>query len=777
MSEADTGAPSPTAAAPPPGAARERRGPSLAPLCLLVFAVALALRLGFVLTLERRLVFGDEVWYAERAVALGRWVRTGEISPVEARNLLARGPLWTATECAAIAATADGGLAAAGTYGELSGSFNWQVLRCFQAVLDAATCALIAAAAGLLFDRRTAALAGLATALHPARIIFVERLLPQVEVGACLAAALLALAAAADHRPPLGPAMSRGRRRWLLAAAGAATALAGQFLPEVVGVPLVLAWLPACLLGAAQDGDDAVRGRLRAFAWILAGCAAIWVPRWVLLRAAFGYATPGTGTVYYVGGFWQVLDSAGWFPDNEAPAARALAQGGRGALAEAVRTFFERPLLCLWVYAGNVVRIWQYPSNTLRESFVLDFEAQTTLHQLLGLFTLGTAPAMVRLRPASALLAAPILLLTAGYALEQAETRYVLPALPLVLALAAAAVVRVADAYASVRLARAEAIALLAGGVLLVAASTRLTPQVLTGCLSPREYAGASAGVAVWLGAASAGLLLAARGTLRAWTGARGWAYAGATLVAGATALGLLGTSEWRAWSVDLGTPPETGAHALRTVIRLGEATAWAALPVPPGKAYLLIDAEGAGLERLEVTANGVRLPPQGSADPPADERFHKDYRIWLDRWDDTPDDVRQWHACLLPTEALATGRLEVVLRLPTAGEPTQVTIHGDAPEAFADGAYAGPCIGFGDDCRSLQRWVWSHRDPRLDGVTPLFSAGTRSARYDGERWDEDDLSPDAGRQSGAYRIRVLVLPPGVEGPSRALPAGAAAAY
>lgn len=725
--------------------------------CGLVFGLALLLRTGLVLVRADAPVHGDPLFYTGCAVRLGKFVHGEAMASGTRWAMFARGPLLPVVECVALAVAAPEVFGETHNYETLAQKSFWWRLRLLWAVVESLTCAVVAAIGWLLFDRRAGMLAGVLCSVLPSMVILPLRLYPQTWVAAGLALGLLGLA--------LG--LPRGKRAALVGA-GLAVGLAGQFLPAIFGLALPLIFLPG-LVYATWLPDARWRPGARVAVPFLLGHLAIWCVRWSAEQALCGGLVSLLQGVTTVQGFWQLLPSNGWSPDTlTAFGPDALEAGcGSGGLLAAL---WSHPSTSAELVGLNALRLWQFPSNWFREGFGLGFEGQTFVHQALLLFAVAVTPAFLFVRPAVALLLSPLLLLTGAYALCHPETRYVLPVLPLAALLASGAFVRIADGWGRTSNAESGRLWLVGGACLLLGCATVCTPAVLLG-LTGLQFKGAlAAATLLWTGMVATGMMLVARSVLRAWVGAERRLVAGVVVAGLVVGCATFGTSAWHEWSVDLGGPA-SACEALRMRLELPRGGP------APGRAFLLVDATGPELERLEATVNGIRLPRLGATETVQARPLLPLYGIWLGFWQASASSVRAWHATPMPAACLASGELEIVLRLAAGEGEKTVRVYGDGSEAFSGEDYHGPRPGFHHDNRSIYQWLWAHRDPRLDGVTRLQSVSATSSRLEQGEWRADDLSPQAGWQGGSYRLRVVVLPRGIDQPSPEIPDDALTYY
>ncbi|MBI5367292.1 MAG: hypothetical protein HZA54_09660 [Planctomycetes bacterium] len=714
--------------------------------CLAVFLLAAALRLEFVTRDHGLSESGDALFYARAGIRTWKGL-AGEAIPVPTLwRIFLRGPAMSLVEGAVIAATSPEDLRIRHYPQTVPGRPFWLYLRILWSLVDAATCALIAAAAWTIYDRTAGLAAGLISATYPAMVILQQVPYPQTWVGAGLAAALLGLA--------LG--MPGARRRPLLLG-GLAVGLAGQFAPTPIGLGLPLLFVPG-LLYCAWGRSTGLRPALPILRWFGLGVAAVWAARFAVELAVLGpqmFENPIYESASETA-LWHVLDSGGWIPDAYM---FELGQAPAKKLPSAFAVLSERPLRLTVMALWSAFRNWQYPANIFGLDYLTGFAGQTLWHQTLVLLALLVGPACLALRPAAALILSPILFLTAAYSLYLVHPRYLVPVLPFVAILLGDALARTVDAFMRGRFTRRNLASAAAGGALLFAVSTFLTPAVIAAGLPlPPESGILQATVAV-IALAAAGLALLLRGWAAAWTGAAVWSWVGATLVAGAIALAVFGESAWHEWSTELRSAPGAGPRALQATLDLPDDG------LPAGQVLLLIDADIPPGDPLELLVNDTPVGRVPRNDPSQDWQF-----VYFYGGKAAAGELRQWHAVPVPRALIAPGANRVRLQLAPSAGGAAVRIYGDYPDAFRAGNYSGPRIGFSQEGRSAFRLYWSKRDPRLDGTVRLGSRSSRAEALDETGWRADDLSAEAGRQWGALRVRLAVLPPPFTQPDPKLP-------
>jgi len=310
----------------------------------------------------------------------------------------------------------------AGIYG-VAGHRLWAA-RVVMAVLGAGTCVVVMAVARRLFDRRTAVLAGLLTAVYPKLVYYAGMLVTETMCTYLLAVAVALLLAAWQAEA--------GWSRWL--AGGVALGLAALTRSSLLlFAPVAAFWVLVA------------RSRRRRALWeaalVLVGFAVVMTPWWVRnyrVHGRFVAATTEGGYTLWVtnnpradgGGHCFLPEQAGEFDGlTEAEIDRLFWRKGMAW----IRT---HPGEFLRLVGAKLVRFWRLWPHAEHVGTATAVVAGVTFAPVLLLALWGLARARSRWRPVLLL----ILLFgyyTALHAVFMAITRYRVPIVPYLIVLAA----------------------------------------------------------------------------------------------------------------------------------------------------------------------------------------------------------------------------------------------------------------------------------------------------------------------------------------------------
>jgi tetratricopeptide (TPR) repeat protein len=428
----------------PPGAARD---------ALLVAAAAVAVRAVYLIQVRRTPLFDyvhlDPLYYLEwgRRIAAGDWLGS---------EVFEQSPLYPYLL---------GGLFA------IAGE-RLLLLRALQLALGAAACAGIGLLGRLAFDRRAGLAAGLLAACY-GPFPFYEGQVMKSFLKYVLATAALVLLVRAPRaaRPAV----------WL-AGAGAALGLLGLVRDNaLLLVPVMAAWA-----AAAVGGDR--RRRLAAAASLALSAAAAVAPATLRNLAVSGDLVPvtsGGGEVFYIGNYpeangaylpppWVRPSPAYEHEDFRAEAARRLgrpltrAEASRYWFAEGLRAIRADPVRWLRLEARKLALFWNFrelPDNYSYEVFCRFVPVLRLLPGFGLVAPLALAGMAITRRRFRELLPLHLVLVTylASVLLFFNFSRFRLPAVPVLLAFAGAALAGAIDAVRARAWRRAAAIAAAAG--------------------------------------------------------------------------------------------------------------------------------------------------------------------------------------------------------------------------------------------------------------------------------------------------------------------------
>jgi hypothetical protein len=616
-----------------------------------------------------------------------------------------------------------------------------------QCLISALTCVLIALIGCYAWDRGTGYLAGLLAAVYPAFIINSGRLYSET-FSAFLLCALAWLVLRGFSRPGNGYPM-------LFLAGVTAASLE---LTRSVMFLLCLALLPVFYM---QNRD---RRPLSAMAVLLLGFSTVLVPWWAVEKLAFGRTSLIVDRVgHYNFSVGNNIDTQGWL-SYPYPDLAGVEQKSYPALAR--QSIAKSPERWLKLMLDKPVRLFKLPWNDFRLNIgPFGPGLQAGFHQLLlllaaagvalGLGTgVGTPPDARQLRCRIVILG--ILGLHLIYLLFITVPRYNLTAMPLVILLGAAgasslalllkqrpgrvpAALAAAAGLVLFTAARADLIPLLASTPLLKTAGGWLAVSVLVKGLCVAAFL-----VSLWR------LLPYLRGRLKT---ARAAVLMLGPLLLLTVCLPARAHGRWYEWR--------------RQLTRAGEQITQS-IPIPPeamasvraGHGYLLLDADGAP-EGLEVCINGQPLSgpliPSLSLVPELKTVLPGAGGILLRECEYVFD-------CLTSAAGISNRDLRqwFLVPVPPGLNQRQLTVsvtQKNGPATTLFGAY-----NLGDGRLNVPATTLYSWEKAFYGVEN--DRGFTDTRYDtkpvrgtpvvpGE--EARDLSPDPGRQTGAYNVRLLV--------------------
>ncbi len=662
-----------------------------------------------------------------------------------------------------------------------------------QAVLGAAMVWLTFLTARRAFGTAAGVTAGLLAALYPPLVL---------TAGLLLAEGVLALLQSLGCYLLVRGLDPQARTSRLLGGVAVGVLMlrpAFQYVGVLCLVGLALGWVVTWRRGGDVGGSARARG-----SQLVGYCA----PYVVGLLIVAGPWLTVNGVVYgkavwsRTGDAWQQVywgiypPNRGWWPpDSPVPpkygveslpnawaAGRQIQPRDLDYLEAAVNQVRATPLQAMATEVNKLYQGFLSPFNTYAEQPPLVAPLATPLHRLLALLGLGGLALWWR-RPAPALVVA---LLTLGVSLpflvSHIDVRYTVPAALSATLFAGHAVAELvrrtrymgrARAYLAPVLAVCGVCAAVAIGVpVLLAALPSLAPLA-----AHRIHSAAVCGALVtagwlvgdWLGEAQDGTRAGGGGGV-----ARDWRLSGVftgavlALVAGIQALY---SGQWHEWSATL-RPGEAARQ--RIVLPAG----WT--PPPDARAEVRFYAQGARAQTYVpvVSVNGrvvAELGPAFAHGGPL--RFEERIMVTASQQGKARADVPQWYGVPLEMEALSGGavEIEVSLRPEPAGagrEPTWARIWGDYPSPAPDNRreqavqvgrrmYEGPAfhsrIHGADD--SFHKFVATGHS-RLWRRVVLDSREATAALVRSGTAQDGDLSDADGRQTGEFRIRVLVFGP-----------------
>ncbi|HSP99190.1 MAG TPA: glycosyltransferase family 39 protein [Candidatus Dormibacteraeota bacterium] len=718
------------------------RGPVRYLVYLIVIA-ALGLRLGFVLTSPARALYWDEPSYHRVAIGYLRALGgTTEPTPGEAVRLgLYRGEVYTATVALVYA-----------LFGEQP-----RAVFVLQALFDTATCLMLFGLARAVGGGRAGVIALTLAALYEPFIFSAARLQTETMTSLLYVGGLWMLCV---------PQRRRTR----------ASFCAGVLIAAAMLARPAMQWLFPPLLPAVlvRNSDRAWRARLTVVLVFAGGFLVVVGPRLLFTRALLGApAWSGTlkaGQDLYSG---AVFANVGWKTDGAAyadpprdellavigdpPTRRPLQDDMRAA---AVRIWRLHPMESAAVTLHKLYAAWLHPYNDSQWSFLTGVGGQERWHRLLLVLALIGMPLSLRRWRVAVVLLVTTLYLWLTYVVVKIEVRYAVMAMPMMICFAGVALAVLSTgaqrAWRAGQRTRLVTLAAVTAG--LVGLTTVSIPRLLQWLpLTPEGAHGARVAVIlaliVWLAHVAAALA----GPWWRRSTALVLLMPSVTTAALVVLVGRPLAQDWREWQATLA--PDRGIVSQEIVVPAASERAQSAelnfdlLPGPAGTGDVVVRLNGQEIKRYR---GGM-----ARADGDLSQDFYYQWIVAARGRTQTPD--RAWYRIPIPPELVVPGnRLTVELALEGDRDASgSLEIFGD----YAPDAIPYPVPSLFSPQRNADTSVYKYiaeGDFRLRRPLQLADA-SRSRFHDGHAWSEQDLGTDPGRQSGRYRIfLVLDSPRGV---------------
>ena len=645
----------------------------------------------------------------------------------------------------------------------VAGGVEQGPLLAAQALLGAITVWLSYLTARRAFGLTAARVAGALAAVYAPFVLASGVLLAE--------ALLLTLQAGALYLLVAG--LASGRRATLLWGGVAIGVLmlrpAFQYAGPLLGLALVA--------GGAVDSGGSGRRRLgaglRRLLPYAVGVSLVAVP-WVALNGL----VYGSYTWSRTGDAWQQIywgvypPNRGWWPPDSPVPPKFGVDSLPGAwaagmdihprdldyLEAAVQQVRSTPLQAMATEVNKLYQAYLHPFNNYAEAPPLIGPLAVPLHRLLALLALAGLALGWR-RPAPALLlGAALLAFGLPYLASHIDVRYIIPPAQVAVLFAGLAG---SELWRALRrpgawrwLAPALALPLVAWA-LDVAWLTALLPGLAPwrAHLLQTVLVVAGCGAAGWLG----GRLLAAGGAPGERRRLVASGLAAGALVAGVYGVQSLYSGDWHEWSARI-VPGET----VRQTFALPPG--WS--PPAGSRAEVRLYLQGGSRPDYEpvVRVGGKEVARLGPAFADAGPlRFDRVLMDSAARQGKTRADVPQWYAVPVDVAGLGPGPVAVeVAAEAVAGESggqPWLRVWGDYPLSTGARLYEGPAVHsrvLGADNAFHKLMATGH--PLLWRRSPLAGPRADAARGGGAGWVADDLSAAPGRQSGEYRIRLLIL-------------------
>ena len=708
---------------------------------LAILLLALALRLGFVLSLPDRPLYWDEPLYLS-------WAKQYQ----QAWSSLSGGAQDTSLRDA-FASSLQKGEAYAATVG-LVYAAGWKSPRAvfvLQAVLDTITCLLLAGLARAVAGNRAGLLALAFAASYEPFIFSAARLQTETLTSLLYVGGLWTIC------------VPERRRTWAHAVGG--LLVAGAMLARPAFQWLFPLLLPMVFV---RNWDCPWRQRVTLAAIFAAGFFVVIGPRLVLTTAVLGHPV-WAGTLDPAADMYSgaVVANAGWKTDRfgfaNPPRDELLAVLGNGPprrptmddfRAATIRTWIWHPLDSAAVTLNKLYVAWLYPYNDSRWTYLSGTTGPARWHQIiLALGLIGVPLALRRWRVGIPLIATTLYTWLA-YLVVKIEVRYAVTAMPMMICLAGVALADLSTgwplAWQEGRRRRLLLCAAVAAAA-VVAAQTLTIARLLE--ILPLAPDGAHA-VRVAAIVAALGLLAALAVELlhHIWRRSSALVRLAPSLavVAFIVLLGRPLAQDWQEWECPL--TPDHGIARQEFILPAIQ---------PPVAARLRIDLlpEGPAPYDLVVRVDGEEIKryqgglTRADADLPRADYF--DQVFVAQRRAQEPD--KAWYVIPVPLERISPGaHVAVEVALQNGGEPGgSVTLFGDYTREPS--TYAGPSLlsPAANADTSLFKYL-DTGDFRMRRTIPL--AGSSHSRFfDGGTWSDTDLSVAPGRQQGRFRIFLLL--------------------
>jgi len=708
-----------------------------------IAALALALRVGHVLTVAKLLVADDAVFFERHATAF-----------VEAWRAIGRPEFGALLREALDHASLQGivyPVFLSLIYG-LRGAIDHVAVGLAQAALGAFTVWLVFLATRRAFGDSAAVAAGTIAAVYPPLVLTAGLLLAEGVLLFLQSLAAYLLVRALD--------LDRWRSR-----TGAGVIVGSLMLRPAfqhAGILAAIGLLLAC--GVPDSGGHRRVQRLMKFvAPYLAGVLVIAAP-WMLTNGVVfeRFVWSRTGDAWQQV-YWGIYPpNRGWWPPDSPVPPKYGVESLPGARASGMRVetrdldYLEAaidqiratPLQALATEVNKVVHGYLYPFNPYAESPSLLAPFAAPLHRIIIWLTLvGVALSWRRPAP-SLVLGGVTFAISMPFVVSHIDLRYVLPIALAALPFAGHAVAEVAGRIRGPRQLRLAVAPVAAVGALVIA--SRIHVPVLLWAMPSLEALSAHRVHTATVVLA----LIAAGGVLGAWFGgtARPVIIAASFVVGGVCAIQAFYDPSWHEWS-SLVRPGETAIQRITLPVD------WA--PPAGTRAEVRLYAQGASAQTYVpvLHANGRELARLGTAFTEGGPlRFEERIMVAASRQGKARADVPQWYGVPLDVGALTGGSVE--LSLSVDGPPdTWVRLWGDYPPAPGQRVIEAPAVHSriqGQD-DSFQKFVATGHS-RLWRRFPLASVATAASRQLPAGGWLDDLSDQIGRQRGEFRLRVLIF-------------------
>ncbi|GEM_PF-2759131 len=731
-----------------------------APLIAGAIAFGLAMLAQLLGQEPRAIFFGDSRHYLESCRQLVVLIRTacsglaaGGGPPLSvggsfADYLMADGPILPLMPAAYFA-----------LIGKLPTPLDWPVFAVLQSFLHGLGAMLLCVLMQKVTQsRKWALVAGLAWAAYPAAIVGSSRFLTETPTVLFLLAMVWFASRLGDNCDPARP---WGRGRLARIAAGK-----GIVLGAWDGIILLFkpALMPAFVAvnALALGYPPGWRARALVVATVLCGGIAVILPWAFFSKAMTGsmYLTPQRAPVYNVATGCDI-ESDGWGTSPDPPLTALLADSP-GVIPPVVASWQTHPAELLNLTLRKVYRLWGEPWNDFSASVLgVPAKVQAWWHILLWvlavpgiLATLAAAPLRLmpeeRGRAADFICWASVLVILGhfAYVSVEANSRYGFTAMPFVVLLA------VYGLFVAARLPaqRRASLSLIVAGAALAAASGSAVASglaALTGDLRSGLLAQEATECLLLVGIG----LMAVRYLDKLVPSSRRKMMGGLAVMA--IAIGIFAVSlaycldgrQAREWSCTL----SAGESACREIDLRGRALG---AGQHASLAAVLIDGDAACRDAV-INVNGHRLPEHPELLlrlRPAHYSLFNLMRMFATRFGKQVDEIRQWRVGLVPVSWLNMSGSNIFRVSPASG--SSLTVYGDYVDSWAPRRRMPAFDYFSGGLFNSSPGAF---DGRILNPVGLSNGSSVSWLESNGARGSNDLSPVRGRQTGQYRIFLML--------------------
>lgn len=728
-------------------------------ILLIILALGLGLRLGFVLGLKPAPVAGDSAFYNGQATAVLSYLRAPRDVEHGLRILKGfskNGPLYP--------------LYLAGIY-LIYGDENTQAVRLVQAVTDVLTSAFVFWIGAHVFHAGVGLIAAFLYAIYPSFWVCVGMLQQETISLFFITLTVLVLLVVTEQKRFIG----------FVGAGGCIGVMVlSRYALQNLLLPLIL--LIMFSLWLRRERWPII---IKNFGGVLLGVAVTFGLWSGVISLIFHEVIPGSiggGMIYAPMYYSFARDNGGWWvpyqtfdPEQDTTLAAIVQANGRTAPTAQdyrntyLKEMFGKPVKFGLFAINKLYYYWKNPYNDYTQLLIGTARQQQRFHQAVVLLGVCGIPFVLLRWRKSLFVLLPVAYCTLVGLLMVILQRAFIHAMPFLMVSGAALLFALRSHLQSRR-----CWGLVCGSVLALALwNVELLPLMLAG------FPGMSTATAHRIDVVGRNLLLIPLMALTyALLGSQikaRWqqfllSVLPAAIIGFVFTVHVLYSYEWHGWTVRL----DKAGMAVRQTITLPDQ------PVYSPKAYIKIDmaAGGQGSYQVRVTLNGVELKrytPELESDPEFIEYTQKTYmfRQILSAQGKTYRDMRQWYSIPFDLQMIQPGQpIEIQIQFEKpADSSAYLDLYGDFQ--VAGKMMALPALSLYSDKNSWEKY-YEDGDYRLWTIGPeqgKMSVTDSPRRWTRMRdnatlhsqllrenaWTDHDLSFQRGIQSGTYRIRLVL--------------------